>query len=196
MPLATIASVDDAVPLAEALLRGGITIIEIGLRTACAADAISEIRRSCPDIVVGAGSVRSTADWQTIAAAGAQFAVSPGTTPDLLACAQTWDLPFLPGASTVSEMMILADAGYSIQKFFPAAAMGGIETINAIGGPLAELNFCPSGGINQDNLKAWLALDNVIAVSGSWLFPEHAVASRNWEQITSLTRHALELLNG
>ncbi|MGB1527547.1 MAG: bifunctional 4-hydroxy-2-oxoglutarate aldolase/2-dehydro-3-deoxy-phosphogluconate aldolase, partial [Candidatus Puniceispirillaceae bacterium] len=147
MPVIVIDSADQAEPLADALLAGGIRTAEITLRTPAAIKAIEKMARNCPDITVGAGTVRTARDAQIAADAGSRFVVSPGTIPSILEGCQSAGLPLLPGAASVSEMMALAEQGYSVQKFFPANAAGGISFIKSLSSPLPDLTFCPTGGI-------------------------------------------------
>lgn len=165
--------------------------MEVALRTAAAPDAIQLIRQAVPGMIVGAGSIRCPDDWELAVQAGAQFSVSPGATSALITASKQWDLPFLPGAATASEMMQLAESGFHVQKFFPAAEVGGIAALQALSGPLPEIQFCPSGGVNASNCSAFLALTNVIAVSGSWIAPPTLIAARDWRQITDLARQAM-----
>lgn len=173
-------------PVATALASAGIGIIEVTLRNDVAPSAIEIIRRQVPELFVGAGTIRSPDDFQRARDAGAQFAVSPGVTDELLAEANSRDLPFLPGAATVSEIMRLHELGYNTIKFFPAESMGGIEALAAIGQPLPDLSFCPSGGIDEENFLDWLQLENVVGVGGSWLTPAQAIDEQDWKSIEKL----------
>ena len=195
-PVIAVVTIDDAnvaVPLACALLDGGIHAIEVTLRTPAALDAIRAIAKALPQAAVGAGTVLSTVDLDAATAAGAKFAVSPGTSPDLLVAAVASALPWLPGAATASEAMALAERGYRMQKFFPAQAGGGVEYLRSLAGPLPQILFCPTGGIRVENAQAYLRLSNVVCVGGSWLTPDALVHARNWSEITRLARAAAAL---
>jgi 2-dehydro-3-deoxyphosphogluconate aldolase/(4S)-4-hydroxy-2-oxoglutarate aldolase len=189
----TIADAGVAAPLAQALLDGGIAAIEVTLRTPAALDAIRTIAKNLPQAAVGAGTVLSVADFEAAAAAGARFAVSPGATPALIDAAEKSPLPWLPGAATASEAMVLAGYGYTLQKFFPAEAAGGVEYLRALSGPLPGIRFCPTGGVRADSAPEYLRLPNVIAVGGSWLTPDGLVRARDWPAISALARAARAL---
>lgn len=191
VPVVTIGDVEDAVPLATALLEGGIRIIEVALRSDTALEAIQRISKTLPKMIVGAGTLKREEDFAAAVDVGADFVVSPGTTLALLEAATRYNLPFLPGAATPSEVMRLIHAGYRTQKFFPAAPMGGIDGIRSLAGPFPEVSFCPSGGVNADNFVDYLALDNVAAVSGTWMTPKSAIAQGDWQTITRLAIDAV-----
>tara|TARA_B100000963_G_scaffold119035_1_gene103683 strand:- start:3723 stop:4340 length:618 start_codon:yes stop_codon:yes gene_type:complete len=193
MPVIVISSADQAEPLADALLAGGIRTAEITLRTPAAIEAIEKMARNCPDIMVGAGTVRTAHDAQIASDAGSRFAVSPGTTPSILEGCQNAGLPLLPGAASVSEMMALAEQGYSVQKFFPATAAGGISFIKSLYSPLPALTFCPTGGITEKTAPDWLALPNIACVGGSWIAPQALIESGNFAKITKRARVAAHL---
>ena len=193
IPVIVISSADKAEPLADALLAGGVRTAEITLRSPAAIKAIEKIARNCPDITVGAGTVRTARDAQIAADAGSRFAVSPGTTPSVLKGCKTAGLPLLPGAATVSEMMILAEQGYSLQKFFPADAAGGISFIQSLSSPLPDLTFCPTGGISETTAPDWLALPNIACVGGSWIAPQALIESGDFAEITNRARVAAHL---
>lgn len=174
IPVLVLHDVERAVPIARALARGGVGVAEVTLRTPVATEAIRRIAADVPEILVGAGTVTTGEHAVAAAAAGAQFLVTPGTTARLLdACADT-GLPLLPGAATVSEMMGLAERGYTALKFFPAAASGGVEFLRSVAGPLPGLRFCPTGGISVRTAPDYLALSTVGCVGGSWLTPPDA----------------------
>ena len=193
MPVIVIDSADQAEPLADALLAGGIRTAEITLRTPAAIKAIEKMARNCPDITVGAGTVRTARDAQIAADAGSRFVVSPGTTPSILEGCQSAELPLLPGAASVSEMMALAEQGYSVQKFFPANAAGGISFIKSLSSPLPDLTFCPTGGITEITAPDWLALPNIACVGGSWIAPQALIESGDFAEITNRARVAAHL---
>ena len=193
MPVIVIDDAAQAVPLATALLAGGIRTIEITLRTPAALDAIRAVATDCPDIAVGAGTVNNAALAHEAREAGAGFAVSPGTTANVIkGCADT-GLPLLPGAATVSEVMELQDAGFTAMKFFPANAAGGIGFIKALASPLPGISFCPTGGITQDSASDWLALSNIACVGGSWVASQAAIAAGDFDGITDRARAAAAL---
>ena len=193
MPVIVIDDAAQAVPLATALLAGGIRTIEITLRTPAALDAIRAVATDCPDITVGAGTVNNAALARQAREAGAGFAVSPGTTADVIkGCAEA-GLPLLPGAATVSEVMALQDAGFTAMKFFPANAAGGIGFIKALASPLPGISFCPTGGITQDSASDWLALSNIACVGGSWVASQAAIAAGDFDGITDRARAAAAL---
>lgn len=191
IPVLTIEHVAHAVPLAQALVRGGLRALEITLRTEAALQAIDAIARSVPEAVPGVGTVTTGDDLQAARAAGAQFAVSPGFAVDLLEAAG--DLPYLPGIATASEAMAAQRAGLRYLKFFPAEAMGGRATLQALAGPFPRLIFCPTGGISRDNAEGYLALKTVRCVGGSWVAPRDAVEAGKWDVISSLATEAANL---
>ena len=193
IPVLTIARAADAAPLALALRRGGLRVIEVTLRTPEALAAIREIRRRVPDAIVGAGTVLSGADVTRATEAGARFLVSPGLTPELAGAGRAGDLPYLPGAATPSEVMLARELGFSLLKFFPAAALGGVEMLRAYAAVFAGIAFCPTGGITPESAAQYLALANVPLVGGSWMVPADAVAAGDWERIEDLAREAAKL---
>lgn len=190
VPVIVIDHLAHAVPLARALLAGGIRVLEITLRTSIALEAIRLISTEVPDALVGAGTVSSQDDLQAVAAAGGIFAISPGLTPQLLTAANSGPIALIPGISTPSELMLGMELGYTEFKFFPAEAAGGIAMLKAISGPFPQVRFCPTGGISPVNYKSYLALDNVACVGGSWLAPKKALSSGNWQEITELAQRA------
>ena len=193
MPVVVIDDAAQAVPLARALLAGGIRSIEITLRTPAALDAIRAVRAAVPEMATGAGTVLNAADLEAAARAGAHFAVSPGSTPALLAAAAAQDLPWLPGAASASEVMTLREAGYRWLKFFPATAAGGSALLQSLHGPLPDVRFCPTGGISLASAPDWLALPNVVCVGGSWLTPGDRLRAADWSAIETLARQAVRL---
>ena len=194
IPVLTIADAAHAAPLAEALLTGGVTVLEVTLRTPAALEAIAEIVRMCPAATVGAGTIRDAGQLAAAIGAGAAFGVSPGTTAHLADAVAESGLPFLPGAATVSEAMALAERGFDVVKFFPAEGAGGVATLRAWQAPLPDLRFCPTGGVTGDNAGDYLTLANVACVGGSWIAPAGRVAAADWAGITELARAANEEL--
>lgn len=193
IPVLTIEARETAVPLARALVRGGLPVLEITLRTEAALEAIRAVAAEVPEAVVGAGTVLDPAQFDQVRRAGGQFAVSPGYTDSLATAARAGGMPFLPGVQTVSEAMALRELGFGILKFFPADAAGGLTWVKAVGAPLAGLRFCPTGGITAETAPAYLALSNVACVGGSWVAPRVAVATGDWQSIESLAAAAAAL---
>jgi len=190
MPVMVIDDPDDAVPLARALAAGGVRALEITLRTEAALESIRRISAHVPEAVVGAGTVTGPDDLADVTAAGAEFCISPGLTPELLRAANKGPVPLIPGVSTVSEMMTGMAFGYDHFKFFPAVAAGGVAMLRAFAGPFPHVVFCPTGGISAANFRDFLALANVACVGGSWLAPKEAVAAGDWQRITALAGEA------
>ncbi|MDQ0379984.1 bifunctional 4-hydroxy-2-oxoglutarate aldolase/2-dehydro-3-deoxy-phosphogluconate aldolase [Amycolatopsis thermophila] len=193
LPVVVVDSAADAVPLARALVAGGIRAIELTLRTPAGLAAIERVAAEVPDIVVGAGTVVSPEQAKQAADAGSAFLVTPGCTDALLEAVSATGLPFLPGVSTVSEAMRVAEHGVTALKFFPAEASGGVAYLKALGGPLPQLRFCPTGGVSISNAPAYLALSTVGCVGGSWLTPPDAVAAGDFDRIEQLAREAAAL---
>ncbi|MBB5959937.1 2-dehydro-3-deoxyphosphogluconate aldolase/(4S)-4-hydroxy-2-oxoglutarate aldolase [Saccharothrix tamanrassetensis] len=193
IPVVVLDDADQAVPLARALLRGGIRVIELTLRTPAATAAIERIAAEVPDIVLGAGTVTAPEHAEQAAKAGAAFLVTPGSTDRVLNAVEDTGLPFLPGAATVSEAMRLAERGLTALKFFPAEAAGGVDFLKSVGGPLPGLRFCPTGGISVQTAPRYLALPNVGCVGGSWLTPKDALAAGDFDRIEALARAASAL---
>lgn len=184
---------EEAVQVAQALLRGGLQVLEVTLRTPAALHALRAIARDVPGIVVGAGTVLDAAQLGAAQAAGAAFAVSPGATPRLLAAARGGGLPFLPGIATASELMQGLEAGFDAFKFFPAVPAGGVAMLSAFAGPFADVMFCPTGGITAATAPDFLALPNVPCLGGSWLTPKALLSQRDWPAIEQLARAAARL---
>jgi 2-dehydro-3-deoxyphosphogluconate aldolase/(4S)-4-hydroxy-2-oxoglutarate aldolase len=182
-----------AVPLARALLAGGVTVLEVTLRTGAALQGIGAIAREVPQAIVGAGTVLNAGDLAAAREAGARFAVSPGSTASLLEFARSSGLPLLPGVMTPSEVIAAVAAGYRILKFFPAAQGGGVDMLKALAGPLPEVKFCPTGGISLANASEYLALPNVCCVGGSWIAPAESIRASDWAAITRLASQAQRL---
>ncbi|MFI6515855.1 bifunctional 4-hydroxy-2-oxoglutarate aldolase/2-dehydro-3-deoxy-phosphogluconate aldolase [Spirillospora sp. NPDC050679] len=193
VPVVVLDDADAAVPLARALVKGGLPVIEVTLRTPAALTAVERIAAEVPDAVVGAGTIVTPADAEKSAAAGARFLVSPGCTPALREAMTGTGLPFLPGVSSASEAMALLEHGVTAMKFFPAEAAGGTPYLKSLGGPLPQIRFCPTGGITLDSAPRYLALPNVGCVGGSWLTPADAVRAGDWDRIETLAREAAAL---
>ena len=191
LPVVTVDNAEDAVPLAQSLLRGGIKAIEVTLRTAAGLDAIAQIAKQVPDMLIGAGTVLSPKDLMACAAAGAVFAVSPGATPQLLTAAKSSRIPLLPGVSTTSDIMLGLEHDLQFFKFFPAATSGGVDALKAFSGPFSQLRFCPTGGITLNTAPSYLALKNVVCIGGSWLTPAAAIEKKDWDTIERLAREAV-----
>ena len=189
----TIERADAAVPIARALVKGSLPVLEITLRAAAAMEALKAIAAEVPDAVVEAGTVLEAIQVEQIRQAGARFAVSPGCTAKLVTASRAAGLPFLPGVQTVSEAMVLAEQGFELLKFFPADAAGGLGWLKSVGAPLASLRFCATGGIGADTAQAYLSLANVACVGGSWVAPRDAVMNRDWSQVERLAAAAAKL---
>ena len=193
MPVIVLNQVADAVPLARALVAGGIRVLEVTLRTPAALESIRAIAAEVPDAILGAGTVVTPADLDAAAAAGAVFAVSPGASPDLLRAGREAAIPLLPGVMTPSDVINALSAGYTAMKLFPAAQAGGMGMLKALSGPFPQVRFCPTGGIDLASAPAFLALPNVACVGGSWLTPADRVKAGDWAAITELARAAAAL---
>ncbi|OKY25498.1 MULTISPECIES: bifunctional 4-hydroxy-2-oxoglutarate aldolase/2-dehydro-3-deoxy-phosphogluconate aldolase [Thalassotalea] len=191
VPVLVIKNVEDALPIAEALLAADVKVLEVTLRTPAALDVIKTIAKELPEAVVGAGTVTNRELLQRSADAGAKFAISPGLTKDLLQAGNEGDCALIPGISSISELMDGIDYGYDHFKFFPAEASGGVKAIQSIGGPFPDIRFCPTGGININNINNYLALQNVMCCGGSWLVSDEIVAAKDWGKITQLAKEAL-----
>ena len=196
IPVIVLSDVAHAVPLARALVAGGIRMLEVTLRTPVALACIELIARDVPQAIVGAGTVRSASDAQAAAMAGARFAVSPGYTHAVGRACHDLELPLLPGVATGSEIMAAQEDGYTALKFFPALQAGGLAMLKAWQGPFGDVRFCPTGGINLENAREFLALSNVVCVGGSWLTPVDAVARGDWGRVTQLAAQAAGLRSG
>jgi 2-dehydro-3-deoxyphosphogluconate aldolase/(4S)-4-hydroxy-2-oxoglutarate aldolase len=193
IPVIVIERLDDAVPLAQALVAGGVRVLEVTLRTPVALKAIEAMAREVPGAIVGAGTIRSAADARAARAAGAQFGVSPGYTAEVGTACRDVGLPLLPGVATASEVMAAQADGLSFLKFFPATAAGGIPMLKALAGPFPDVAFCPTGGITLQTAPDFLALPNVKVCGGSWLTPAEAVRAGDWARITRLAAQAAAL---
>ena len=193
VPVIVISHVDQAVPMAHALLAGGIDVMEITLRHSAGLAAIEAVAKAVPQMMVGAGTVTRAHEVQQVKDAGARFALSPGLSEALVQAAMDCQLPFVPGVMTPSEVMQARAHGFGLMKLFPAAQAGGIGLLKALSGPLGDVQFCPTGGVTPENMADYLQLANVAMVGGSWLTPADAVAQGDWARITVLAQHALTL---
>ncbi|MGC9370323.1 MAG: bifunctional 4-hydroxy-2-oxoglutarate aldolase/2-dehydro-3-deoxy-phosphogluconate aldolase [Paracoccaceae bacterium] len=189
IPVLVVEDPADAAPLARALVAGGLPVLEVTLRTPAALEVIAEMAK-VEGGVVGAGTLLTPEDVAAAKAAGARFGVSPGSTDALLTACKAEDMPLLPGAATASEAMQLLEYGYSVQKFFPAEAAGGVAMLKSLAAPLPQVRFCPTGGISPDNAEDYLALRNTLCVGGSWVAPKELVARKDWDGITALAARA------
>lgn len=196
VPVVIVETIEDAVPLARALVQGGLPVIEVTLRTPIALDAVRAIAAEVEDAIVGVGTVLDPAQLAASERAGARFAVSPGHTPRLLDAAAQSNLPLLPGIATASEAIALIERGYAFAKFFPAEPAGGHAYLSALASPLPQLRFCPTGGITLESAPRYLALPNVACVGGSWMLPRQRIVAKDWAAITTASRVAAALVRG
>jgi len=194
IPVLTIERVADAVPLARALVAGGVRVLEVTLRTPVAVDAAKAIIAEVPEAIVGIGTILNPDDLARAEGLGARFGISPGETPDLLKAAASSNLPFAPGIATASELMTVLAHGFRLAKFFPAEQSGGIKALRALAGPFPQVRFCPTGGIGEANAGTWLAEPNVVAVGGSWLCPASDIRTGNWAGITAMCQRTMKML--
>lgn len=194
VPVLTIERLEDAVPLARALVAGGVRMLEVTLRTPVAIEAAKAMMAEVPDAIVGIGTILNAADLARAEAVGARFGISPGTTPDLLKAAAASALPLAPGIATASELMLALAHGFDLVKFFPAEQAGGIKALRALAGPFPDVRFCPTGGIGEANAASWLSEPNVLAVGGSWLCPAGEIRAGNWAGITAMCNRTMKLL--
>lgn len=194
VPVMVVERIEDAVPLAKALYAGGLKVLEITLRTPCALDAITAMVEALPDdAVIGAGTIITPKDLEAAIKAGSTFLVSPGTTPALIEAAKGNPIPLLAGVATPTEAMNLYVQGFTHQKFFPAEAAGGVPMLKSIGGPLPQITFCPTGGIDLARAPSYLALPNVACVGGTWMAPKELMKAGRWDEIERLAREAASL---
>ncbi|MGL2483526.1 bifunctional 4-hydroxy-2-oxoglutarate aldolase/2-dehydro-3-deoxy-phosphogluconate aldolase [Helicobacter pylori] len=193
VPVVVIENIKDAVPLAQSLIEGGIPIIEVTLRSSCALEAIELIAKNVPKMRVGAGTILNLTQLEQAQNRGAEFLISPGLTPSILEYAKKKDMPLIPGVSSSSEVMQALELGYNALKFFPAEYCGGVKLLNAFNGPFKGVKFCPTGGISADNMRSYLALENVVCVGGSWLTPKDLIQNKEWDKITEICKRALAL---
>ena len=196
IPVIVIDRVEDAVPLARALVAGGVKVLEVTLRTPAALDCIKAMIAEVPEAIVGAGTVRSIADAQAAKDAGCQFAVSPGYTPEIGRACLDIGLPLLPGVSTASEVMMASADGYRFLKLFPATAVGGLAMLKGLAGPLAGLKLCPTGGIDEESAHEFLAQPNVVCIGGSWMVPKAWVEAGDWERVEACAVKAAAIVAG
>ena len=194
VPVIVITKIEQALPLAKALLDGGINVMEVTLRTDCGLQAIKDIAKAYPESLIGAGTVINTQQLADVTAAGAKFAISPGGTEALLAAGQKGNISFIPGVTSPSELMAAQAHGYDHFKFFPAEANGGVKALKALGAPFQGIKICPTGGISLNNAPDYLALDIVDCIGGSWIVPVDLVEAGEWEQITQLCKEAVAAL--
>ncbi|NRA83692.1 MAG: bifunctional 4-hydroxy-2-oxoglutarate aldolase/2-dehydro-3-deoxy-phosphogluconate aldolase [Gammaproteobacteria bacterium] len=194
VPVIVITEIEQALPLAKALLDGGIKVMEVTLRTDCGVDAIKLIADNYPEAIIGAGTVINTEQLAQVAAAGAKFAISPGSSTGLLTAAIAGNIPLIPGVTSPSELMTGIELGYDHFKFFPAEANGGVKALKALGAPFKGIKFCPTGGITLKNAPDYLALESVCCIGGSWIVPLDLVEAGEWQQITKLCTEAVTTL--
>lgn len=194
IPVIAIDRLEDAVPLAKALVAGGVRVLEVTLRTPVAIEAAKAIVAHVPEAIVGIGTILNAADLVRAEALGAKFGISPGATPDLLEAAAASGLPFAPGIATASDLMQALAHGFNLVKFFPAEQSGGIKALRALAGPFPDVRFCPTGGIGEANAAAWLSEPNVVAVGGSWLCPAADIRSGNWAGISAICHRTMKSL--
>ena len=192
IPVLTVKNIDDAIPLAETITRGGLPILEITLRTDKALQVIEKICK-LTNTLVGAGTLINRKDVQNAIAAGAKFGVSPGVTDDLVSACEDEGLPLIGGVSSVSEAMRMFERGYDLMKYFPAESSGGVEALRAIAGPLPQISFLPTGGISSHNAEDYLAEDNVVCIGGSWIATASLIKEKNWERIYNLASEAAKI---
>jgi 2-dehydro-3-deoxyphosphogluconate aldolase / (4S)-4-hydroxy-2-oxoglutarate aldolase len=194
IPVLTIDRLEDAVPLARALVAGGVRTLEVTLRTPVAIEAAKAIIAEVPDAIVGIGTILNGDDLARAEALGAKFGISPGATPELLKAAAQSRLPFAPGIATASELMQALAHGFDVVKFFPAEQAGGIKALRALAGPFPNVRVCPTGGVSEANAASWLAEPNVLAVGGSWVCPASEIRAGNWAGITAMSARAMKSL--
>ena len=190
IPVIVIEDINDAVPMAEALLAGGVKVLEVTLRTSCALAAIEMIANKVPDAIVGAGTLRTKSDATNAKLAGSQFAVSPGYTNEMGMVCKEIELPLLPGVSSGGEVMNANNDGYYFLKLFPAVAVGGINLLKGFSGPFSDVQFCPTGGVTVNSAPDFLALPNVPVCGGTWLTPKNLIENKDWAAITKLAKQA------
>ena len=195
IPVISVDSSEEMLYLANALIEGGVNIFEITLRTQKALEAIEAVAKEFPHAITGAGTVMNTQTFKAVERAGAKFAISPGLTKELAHFSKDFHMPLLPGVATASEIMQGLDYGFDAFKLFPATVVGGVDALKAFGGPFKDVVFCPTGGINADNAKSFLDLPNVMCIGGSWIVPPKLIKEKKFDEITKITRQAVELLS-
>jgi 2-dehydro-3-deoxyphosphogluconate aldolase/(4S)-4-hydroxy-2-oxoglutarate aldolase len=191
IPVVTIEKTEDAIPLANALIEGGIKIMEVTLRSSAALEVIAKIANEVPDMCVGAGTICDEIQLEQVVDSGAKFAFSPGISPELIQCASGYPIPFIPGVATPSEVMRAKSHGIHYCKLFPASVVGGVEVLKAYQGPFSDMYFCPTGGINLENLNDYLNLKNVLCVGGTWIVDKKLIENKEFTKITKLCKEAL-----
>lgn len=196
VPVIALESEEDALPLAKALLEGGINVMEITLRTDAGLKAIEMISKSLPEMHVGAGTVLNSSDFKNAVAHGAAFVFSPGISEALMQTSKELNIALIPGVATASEVMFAKNNGFEHCKLFPATVAGGIGMLKALSGPFPSMRFCPTGGINLDNINDFLSLKNVLCAGGSWIVPKQALEEKNFEHITKLCIEAIQIIKG
>jgi len=194
VPVIALDNVGDALALAQALLEGGISIMEITLRTEAGLRAIEAIAKEMPQMNVGAGTVLNASDFTKAVDHGAQFVFSPGISEALMHRSKELDVAFIPGVATASEVMLAKNNGFEYCKLFPATLAGGVEALKAFSGPFSSMRFCPTGGVNLGNVNDFLSLDNVLCVGGTWIVPKEAISAKNFSEVTRLCREALKVI--
>ena len=191
VPVIVIERLEDAVPLAKALIAGGVKVLEVTLRTECALEAIKKIIKEVPEAVVGAGTVTSVEQLKQVTEAGVEFIITPGITDAILKAAVEGPVPVIPGIATISELLTAQEYGFTALKFFPAEINGGVAALKAFAGPCGYMNFCPTGGVKPNNYRDYLALSNVLCVGGTWFIPTDAIANGDFAKITQMAKEAV-----
>ena len=194
VPVIALERVEDALPLAEALLEGGISIMEITLRTEAGLDCIEAITKAMPQMHVGAGTVLNASDFRLAVAHGAEFIFSPGISQELMQVSKELNIALIPGVATASEVMLAKNNGFEHCKLFPATLAGGVEALKAFSGPFASMCFCPTGGVNLKNVNDFLSLPNVLCAGGSWIVPKAAIQNKDFHEITRLCKEAMDII--
>lgn len=196
VPVIALDHIDDALPLAEALLEGGIAIMEVTLRTDAGLGAIEAISKALPQMHVGAGTVLNSSDFENAVEHGAGFVFSPGISEALMETSKALEVALIPGVATASEVMLAKNNGFEHCKLFPATLAGGVQILKAFGGPFPSMRFCPTGGVNLENINDFLALENVLCAGGSWIVPKQALKEKNFKHITALCIEAMQTIKG
>lgn len=196
VPVIALDNEEDALPLAEALLKGGINIMEITLRTVAGLKSIEIISKALPQMHVGAGTVLNTNDFKNAVAHGAEFVFSPGISEDLMETSKELNIALIPGVATASDVMLAKNNGFEHCKLFPATLVGGIDILKAFSGPFSTMRFCPTGGVNLNNVNDFLSLENVLCAGGSWIVPKQVMKEKNFQEITTLCQEAIHTIKG